>query len=100
MPMRECSPLLPWSNRLSISIGLFTTLILLAPSASAQVLTNGSFDVEVPSNGTGGGWTSTIIDFQGGWRATGGNPGARFILNDSGQVATDPTLTQVITGLL
>lgn len=98
--MRECSPFIPGKTRLSVSLALFAALLLLAPSASAQTINNGSFDAQVPSNGTGGGWTSANIDFAGGWRDSGGDPGARFILNDAGQAGTDPTLTQLVTGLL
>ena len=70
----------------------------LAASAAQAAVINGNFDVEVPSNGTGGGWTSSNIDSQGGWRSTGGNPDAFFILNDAGS-GTDPTILQMLTGL-
>lgn len=72
---------------------------MLSPAAFANLITNGNFNTFVPSNATGGGWTSFNIDGSGGWRSTGGNPGAMFILNDAGQVATDPTIRQLVSGL-
>ena len=76
-----------------------TAGFLVASAAQAAVI-NGNFDTVVPSNGTGGGWTSSTIDGSGGWKSTGGNPptGPFFVLNDSGQ-ATDPTIQQLLTGL-
>jgi hypothetical protein len=74
-------------------------LLVLSQVAHADLITNGSFDSFVPSNGTGGGWTSSNIDGRGGWKGAGGLPGAMFILNDAGQYATDPTIQQTVTGL-
>lgn len=54
---------------------------------------NGSFGL-----GTEG-WTFANIDFAGGWRESGGQPGAYFILNDAGSPATDPTIEQMVKGL-
>ena len=59
---------------------------------------NGAFDDPVPTGAFGAGWTSTNVDVNGGWRSTGGNPGARFVLNSNGGT-TDPTLSQTIGGL-
>lgn len=73
-------------------------VVASAGMVSAQnFISNGTFDSAVPLNGTGGSWTNFDIS-AGGWFATGGNPGGRFILNDSGQ-ATNPTIQQTITGL-
>lgn len=71
----------------------------LASVASANFIVNGDFEASVPSNGTGGGWTTNHIDGAGGWRSTGGNLGGMFILNDGGSSATDPTIWQTVTGL-
>ena len=77
-----------------------TTGCLVASAAHGAVI-NGTFDLPVPSNGTDNGWTSSTIDAAGGWRSTGCNPstGPFFILNDSGQPGTDPTIAQLLTGL-
>jgi hypothetical protein len=87
-----------------LSTALVFAAALVGAGAPAQAspinyVVNGDFNVFVPSNGTGGGWTSSNIDGAGGWRGSGGLPGASFILNDAGQPATDPTITQLVTGL-
>jgi PEP-CTERM motif len=77
-------------------------LMLAAPLAQANLVTNGTFDVFVPTIGTGGGWTTTSNDGNGGWRSTGGNTGGYFIINDNGagaNGATDPSIQQLLTGL-
>lgn len=71
----------------------------LASVASADFIVNGDFETFVPSNGTGGGWSSFHIDGAGGWRSTGGNLGGMFILNDGGNPTTDPTISQTVSGL-
>jgi PEP-CTERM motif len=68
------------------------------PTYADPVIVNGNFDTFVPSNGTGGGWTTVNIDGNGGHRTTLGNPGGNFIINDAGQLATDPTLSQLVSG--
>ena len=63
----------------------------------ADFVVNGAFDVPVPSNGTGGGWTSShIVD--GGWRSANGN--AIFVLNWNGALEVDPSIEQTLTGLV
>ncbi|PWU21513.1 MAG: hypothetical protein C5B50_01585 [Verrucomicrobia bacterium] len=58
---------------------------------------NGDFSTAVPSNGTGGGWTtSDLIGPPTGWQATGGNPGACFLLNEVGSQGQNPTISQTI----
>lgn len=82
-------------------LSLFTFVIIgfgALPTYADPIVINGNFDIFVPSNGTGGGWTSAHIDSAGGHRVTGGNPGGNFIINDAGQVATDPTLSQLVSG--
>ena len=66
---------------------LFALSAFASPDLSAQpnLVENGTFDTYVPSNNSGGGWISSTIDFNGGWKDTGGNPGAFFALNDSPQ---------------
>lgn len=83
-------------------ISLFTFLIIgvaaATPTFADPTVVNGNFDTPVPSNGTGGGWTSANINFQGGHRTTVGNPGGNFIINQAGELATDPTLSQLVRG--
>ena len=76
-------------------------LALAAPSTTAQanLVENGTFDTYVPSNSSGGGWISSTIDFNGGWKDTGGNPGAFFALNDSPQETPVPLIRQYLYGL-
>jgi|GEM_PF-2633048 len=58
---------------------------------------NGSFNTAVPSNGTGGGWTSSDINtIVGGWGASIGNPGGGFLLNEVGSLGENPTIQQTI----
>lgn len=57
---------------------------------------NGDFAFAVPLNGTGGGWTSSGINSQGGWNTTFGNPGGGFLLNDIGSIGQNPTIQQTI----
>ncbi|MBI2526111.1 MAG: PEP-CTERM sorting domain-containing protein [Candidatus Rokubacteria bacterium] len=86
-------------RRAVLVLGMAALLFGSVPAASASLITNGTFDTAVPSNGTGGGWTSVHIDGAGGHRTTGGNPDAMFILNDGGASATDPTISQLVSGL-
>lgn len=76
-------------------------IISFGVPASAGVMSfdNGDFSIAVPSNATGGGWTSADIDFAGGHFATGGNPDGHFILNNNGSNVLDPTIQQTVTGL-
>jgi hypothetical protein len=61
----------------------FALGVPLVAGAQTNLIANGDFDVFVDSNSTGsGGWGSNYIDQAGGWRDTGGNPGAHFILNN------------------
>jgi hypothetical protein len=74
-----------------------------AMPAAAQpcggAIANGDLSGFVPSNATGGGWTSRNIDAWGGWRSSDGNPGALFILNAGGQRDSDPCIETLVTGL-
>lgn len=78
---------------------LFLMLLLSIPTfvfcgtSQAQLVTNGTFD----SNANGWSWEN--IDGAGGWRSDQGNPGGNFILNSNGSSSTDPTISQLITGL-
>lgn len=89
-------------HRPAAGFALSAMLLLAAPFASANLITNGGFDVMVPTIGTGGGWTATSNDSNGGWRSTGGNTGGYYIINDNGagaSGATDPSIEQLLTGL-
>ena len=79
---------------------LVLTLLLgcLSTLHAQNFIINGNFNTSVPNNGTGGNWTSFNVESIG-WSATGGNPGARFLLNASGQAGTDPTIEQIVAGL-
>lgn len=83
-------------------LSLFTFVIIgvatALPTYADPVVINGNFNTFVPSNGTGGGWTTINIDGNGGHRTTGGNPGSNFIINQAGQLATDPTISQLVSG--
>ena len=63
-------------------------------SDAANLVINGGFDEGVD------GWSFANIDGAGGWRDSGGQPGGRFILNDGGAFATDPTIEQTVSGLI
>ena len=77
---------------------LFLMLLLSIPTflfcgtSQAQLVTNGTFDTDA------NGWSWENIDGAGGWRSTGGNPDGNFILNSNGST-TDPTISQLVTGL-
>jgi hypothetical protein len=75
-----------------------SALLVLAIGSSAQaggqVLLFETFDNGAP------GWAAEHIDQLGGWRNTGGNPGACFILNEFGQPHLDPQLTRTLSGLV
>lgn len=72
----------------------------IAMPALAQTIINGTFDLEVPRTSFGNGWTGFSNDGAGGWRSSGGNPGGFFILNDNGNGATDPSISQILTDLV
>jgi hypothetical protein len=74
-------------------------IVGLSGQADANLIINGDFSTFVPSNGAGGGWASANIDGAGGWRNTGGDPEGMFILNDAGATATDPIISQLVSGL-
>ncbi len=75
-------------------------LVAVAASAPAQnLLVNGDFELSVPNSGTGNGWTAALNDGSGGWRSSGGNPNGSYILNDSGQSSTNPSIEQTLSGL-
>jgi hypothetical protein len=86
-----------------------TAIVLISLAALVQVraqanaglinFENGDFSTAVPRNGTGGGWTSSNMNKDGGHRTSGGNPDGHFILNDEGSSSSDPTIAQTITGL-
>ncbi|MEO1527798.1 MAG: PEP-CTERM sorting domain-containing protein [Planctomycetota bacterium] len=75
-----------------------SAFLILGSCAHAGFITNGDFETAVPLNGTGGGWTSSGVNF-GGWSSTGGNPGGHMLLNLNGIASQDPTVQQTVTGL-
>ena len=86
-----------------VLLGPFIVLAALFQpiSSHANLITNGDFELSVPSNGTGNSWTSTHIDLGGGWRTHyEGNPDENFILNEAGDFFTDPTISQAVSGLI
>ncbi len=83
------------------SVCLAVGLALLGHSpAAANLVINGDFATAVPTNATGGGWTNSNENPTWGWEAGIGNPAPGFLLNEFGSVSTDPTLLQVVTGLV
>jgi Concanavalin A-like lectin/glucanases superfamily/HYR domain/Secretion system C-terminal sorting domain len=44
-------------------------------------------------------WQAFNIDWNGGYKSTGGNPGGYYSLNGNGSCSSDPTLKQLISGL-
>lgn len=85
----------------AVAAVVFAVVLLVGgnPVHAAPAVTNGSFDVVVPTNGSGGGWTAG--DNNGGHQTSPANDVSFtnfFILNASGQLETDPFLSQVIGG--
>jgi hypothetical protein len=74
-------------------------LVAAAATTGLAGIVNGDFSSPVPSNGIGGGWTSTHIDSVGGWIDIGGTHGGIFRLNDDGNSTSDPTVQQTLTAL-
>jgi hypothetical protein len=72
-------------------------ILFSAFQSQANLITNGNFDISVPLDGTGGGWTASGNDANGGYRTVNGN--SFFIMNASGQSGTDPSISQTLTGL-
>ena len=89
-------------KRLAALVTASFAVVLLAGVSTvhaAPTVTNGSFDVVVPTNGSGGGWTAG--DNNGGHQTSPANDVSFtnfFILNASGQLESDPFLSQVIGG--
>lgn len=77
-----------------MKLKLILAVVASSLCASAAVITNGTFD----SNCTG--WTATSVDSNGGCRATEGNPGGMFLINNGGASATNPSIEQTVTGLV
>jgi hypothetical protein len=80
-------------------LGVLIACTLSCCAASARPVFNGGFDLPVPSDGEGNGWRASMNDANGGWRASGGNPGGCFILNSSGEAGSDPAIQQRVDGL-
>ena len=67
-------------------------------NSSTFCFDNGAFDLEVPTNGSGGGWTAVNNDSAGGWVFA--NDNGFFILNNNGDAQTDPAIEQTLSGLI
>jgi protocatechuate 3,4-dioxygenase beta subunit len=78
-------------NPATVTTSTFRLIETAAPATA--LVANGGFDTGAT------GWTIANVDGSGGWFASGGNPGGYFILNDTGS-ATDPTISQTISGLV
>src|SRR5205814_4294995 len=74
-----------------------------------NLVTNGDFSQLVPTNGTGGGWTTYNNTGDAGWRYWDGSPmivcpyycywNPGFQLDGVGERNVDPTIQQTLTGL-
>ncbi len=84
-----------YSLLLAASIIPFSATLSQANAA----IVNGDFGTFVPSNGTGGGWTTSHIDGAGGWLYVGGSHGYVFALNEAADPNSDPTIAQTVSGL-
>lgn len=82
----------------TIGAGLAAVAAAMLSQASwgQEIVINGGFETEVPSNDSGGDWNTEFIESGGGWRATGGHPGQMFILDGDGGADTDPAMSQVV----
>jgi len=90
-------------NTRKITVALLGSAFALGMASTAMatnLIQNGTFETSVPSNSTGGGWTSGNIDGAGGWFIAGGNPDEMFILNSTGDASSDPFIYQHVTGLM
>ena len=74
-------------------------LSFLADFSCRADIVNGDFEIPVPINGTGGGWTSSGVNF-GGWQASSGNPAGHMLLNLNGVGDRDPVVQQTLTNLV
>jgi hypothetical protein len=72
-------------------------ILFSAFQSQANLITNGNFDSPVPTVGSGGGWTASGNDAAGGYQTVSGD--SFFIMNAAGENATDPSISQTLTGL-
>lgn len=80
-------------------VGVVCALGAVGAARGDNMIVNGTFDLSVPNDGFGNGWTGTGNDGAGGWRSSGGNPGGFYIMNAGGAGGSDPTVGQIVTGL-
>lgn len=71
-------------------VRLAWAMTAFALGAAAASINNGAFDNNCA------GWSTSV----GGFCHPTGNPDNSYVLNDSGQVATDPSVFQTVTGLV
>lgn len=88
------------STGVRIELAGYASCCDCAPVPCSCNFTNGGFDLPVPSNGSGNGWTSSGLFAGSGWQASGGNPGGTFLLNNVGAPNTDPTVSQRVCCLI
>ncbi len=72
-------------------------MVVHVSDVHANLIVNGDFSLEVPSNGTGNGWTSSGTNVF--WTPNAGNPSPSFVLNESGELLSDPRIEQTVAGL-
>jgi len=86
----------PTQSKAVVALVLAAVITPLAGPSFGTV--NGSFDLPVPSNDTGGGWETWNIGSTGGWRADSGCPGAMFALAGIDSGGAVPTIRQLQSG--
>ena len=82
---------------LGVALALLLACLGGQTAQAQQAVLNGNFSTSVPWNGSGGNWTTSGLNGQGGYQTVGGNPGAYFYLNNSGYTSPGPTIQQTLT---
>jgi len=81
-----------------LECGCTTTTTTTTMPGPCELLVNGDFELQVigsPENG----WSFENLGGGAGWNPSGGNPAGFFVLNASGELDTDPMISQTVTGL-
>src|SRR6266566_6895017 len=73
-------------------LGLATVVAMWAAPANANLFTNGTFDTDAT------GWVLTSACSDSHW-VSSGNPGGSVQLNECGQIGTNPSAIQTVSGL-
>lgn len=89
------------------SIGVFSGFAVASSASAANLVNNGDFSAFVPTNATGGGWTSSNLTCTGGCYSNNTSVFGSsaffvddFILNGLNEFDVDPTLEQEVTGFV